>query len=391
MTRASYTVDFKLCVVEWVKSGGRSLREASKTFGVDRKCIRQWVRESGNLGSARVRQGPQTRKLHGGRGPLSEELDRLVLGYLLERRRGGADVEDTELRQRAVEGARVLGLGEFKASPSWLRGWKARNGVGEPRLTGETAELLARQAPVGSSLVSHVRHSDSVLLSPADPRGVENSSSDDDRCPAKGELLSNQSTGSSHVISHVITPDHTYSCKPLSEVASPAKLARSSNTLYTNTTSHSSYVKLFHLPMMGGHLLESSEQLLLSDSSPQYSSMQSFPSCDPVMSCTQVDHCSELDIAVPLEPEVLISGSDVGGLSSATPLSSLSSLSPPKRSTLDTRFLLWPSLGCTQTSPVTFPELHDFADPLTGLLANRRSEPVFPARPEILMSNSELS
>ena len=379
MTRASYTVDFKLSVVEWVKSGDRSLREASKTFGVDRKCIRQWIRESDNLGSARVRQGPQTRKLHGGRSPLSEELDSLVLSYLLERRRRGEVVDDTELRQKAVEGSGILGLGDFKASPSWLRGWKARTGVGEPR---PSVESLPREAPTGSSLVSHVRLSDSVLLSDyleKQPNGSQNAT----------EFLSTRSNGSSHVINHVITPDHTYSRKPSSEFVPPSDLAfTASSSSNTNTASRSSFVKLVH-PPMGGHLLESSNQLLLSDSSQQYSGIQSM-ACDPVMSSTQFDiHYSVLDISsVPLEQEVLISGADVG---SFAPTPSLSSLSPPKRSTLDTRSLLWPSLGCFQTSPVTFPEFHEFTDTLTGLLANRRSEPVFPARPEILMSNSDLS
>ena len=376
MTRASYTVDFKLSVVEWVRSGEKSLREASKTFGVDRKCIRQWVRESANLGSARLRQGPQTRKLHGGRGPLSQELDRLVLGYLLERRRHGADVDDQELRQKAVEGAKLLGLADFKASPSWLRGWKARNGVSEPRLTQENAEVLVRQAPVGSALVSHVCLTDSVALSEIQHGEKETAS-----CH-QSELFSNQSTGNGHMISHVITPDHTYSRRPPSEFVSSAELSfTGGSSIHSNTTDLS----------MGGHLLESSNQLLLSDPNPQNCSIQSMciPSSDPVMSSTHVEHYTELDIGVPLEPEeVLISGVEVGNLPAT---SSLSSLSPPKRSTLDTRLLLWPALGCNQTSPVTFPEFHDFTDALTGLLANRRSEPVFPARPEILMSNSELS
>ena len=364
MTRASYTVDFKLSVVEWVRNGERSLREASKTFGVDRKCIRQWVRESAALGSARVRQGPLTRKLHGGRGPLSEELDQLVLGYLLESRRRGAAAADPDLRRRAMEAARALGIGEFKASPSWLRGWKARSGVGEPRQ--QVAEDLENKSPVGSALVSHVSLSDSVLLTQQECSG-------EDR-----ELL----LPDGHVISHVITPDHTYYRKP------PSNLVTSAHISLKPLNSHShSYVGMLHLPM-GGHLLESTDQLLLSDPSPPYGSM-CVPSSDPVMSSTHMDHLSDLDIGVPLDQEIVLTSSEEAA--SLPPTPSLSSLSPPKRSSVDSRSLLWPFLGCTRTSPVTFPEFHDFTDPLTGLLGNRRSQPVFPSRPEILMSNSEIS
>ena len=357
MTRASYTVDFKLSVVEWVNGGERSLREASKTFGVDRKCIRQWVRECSVLGSARLRQGPLTRKLHCGRGPLSRELDQLVLGYLLEARRRGTEAEDSDLKRKAVEAASQLGIEGFKASPSWLRAWKARTGVEE---TKQRAVELA-EAPVGSALISHISRDDCVRLGPIESTDC---STDDSQTPS-----------SPHVTSHVITPDHTYCRRP------PADLVSSS----LKSTSPS-YSELLRLPM-GGHLLESADQL---NSLAPYGSM-CVPSSDPVMSSTQA--LSELDMAVPLSHEMILP-SDESATSLSLPLlpgsPSLSSLSPPKRSSVDSRFLLWPSFGCTRTSPVTFPEFHDFTDPLTGLLANRRSQPVFPARPEILMSHTEL-
>ena len=353
MTRASYTVDFKLSVVEWVRSGGRSLREASKQFGVDRKCIRQWVREKAILGSARLRQGPHTRKLHGGRGPRSHDLDRRVLEFLLEQRRLGLDVGDGEVKQRAMDVARALGVEDFKASPSWLKGWKMRSGIVEQPLEGKSADVLS-SVPVGSALVSHVTRGDRVLL---------------DQRQTNEELPQSVAMPTGHVISQVITPDHTYCREPPQQT----------------------YTELLHHAHIGGHQLESDDVMLLSNT-PRSVQRMCVPSSDPVMSSTQVDHfCCELDLTSSLgSDEVFGSEESKGSLPTPLPHSpSLSSLSPPKRSSLDSRPLLWPSLGCTGNSLVTFPEFQDFTDPLTGLLANRRSQPVFPARPEIFMSNSE--
>ena len=410
MNRASYTVDFKLSVVEWVKNGGKSLREASKQFGVDRKCIRQWVRGKTELGSARLRQGPQTRKLHGGRCPRSEELDRLVLAFLLDRQRLGLHVRDHELKEKAMQTAKLMGLEDFKASPSWLKGWKARNGFADRE---QRSDVLGRD-PVGSSAISHVAKMDTVLLTPPHQSPL----SYDNQASSSGDTLVDTphspknpspqvSHVTSHMISHVITPDHTY-CQPpttttdhlslTSDIISSALPTTCITNLNVDPSAHPSpsYVDLLSSPM-SGHLLETADQLL-SEPVPSYCCVQRMcvPSSDPVMSSTQVDHFSELDVNIPLvHEEVVISGEtrskvDLPSLQVLSALSpSLTSLSPPKRSSVESRSLLWPSLGCSRSSPVTFPEFHDFTDPLTGLLANRRSHPVFPAGPQILMSTSE--
>ena len=413
MNRASYTVDFKLSVVEWVKNGRKSLREASKQFGVDRKCIRQWVRGKAELGSARIRQGPQTRKLHGGRCPRSEELDRLVLAFLLDRQRLGLHVSDQELKVKAIQTAQLMGLEDFKASPSWLKGWKARSGLTDRE---QRQDILSR-SPVGSSAISHVTKLDTVLLTPSHQSSgncydsQDDDSSEDiitDTAPSPESSSPQDSHVTSHVINHVITPDHTYCQAPTTSadhlttadiINSPLPTSCISNLATDPSTQPSpSYVDLLSSPM-GGHLLETATQLL-SEPAPSYSSIQRMcvPSSDPVISSTQVDHFSELDINIPLvHEEVVISGetrsrTDLPPLHVLSALSpSLASLSPPKRSSVESRSLLWPSLGCSRSSPVTFPEFHDFTDPLTGLLANRRSQPVFPAGPQILISTSETS
>lgn len=425
MNRASYTVDFKLSVVDWVKSGGRSLREASKQFGVDPKCIRHWVKERAVLGSARVQQGPQTRKMHGGRCPRSYDLDRLVLGFMMELRGRGLTVTDQELKQKALELSQLLDLKDFKASPSWLRGWKYRNGLADR--TPLDSSNPSSQLPLGSALLSHITSLDTVSLSsssssscsslqnPADCH--DNNCQGNSRPVTDPHVPSGTSRPVGHVtapISHVATGDHTYSRQsstselsvatfPSTHDITPNSSLTDHVSSLTNHVSNShddgeplvSCVELLGIPL-GGHLLETADRFLSTPISP-YCSIQSMciPSSDPVMSSTQVDHICELDISLPLEHEEVLIGESLSKSDNILPLvttpSSLASLSPPKRSSVESRHLLWPTLGCSRSSPVSFPEFHDFTDPLTGLLANRRLQPVFSAGPEILVSTTETS
>ena len=41
----SFTVEFKIGVVEWVEHHSSSVRAASVHFGLDRKVIRSWIRK----------------------------------------------------------------------------------------------------------------------------------------------------------------------------------------------------------------------------------------------------------------------------------------------------------------------------------------------------------
>ena len=385
MTRSSYTVDFKLSVVEWVNNGGKSLREASKQFGIDRKCIRQWVREKAVLGSARLRQGPRTRKLHGGRAPLSQDLDKLVLGFLLERRRRGRHVRDHEIKQEALHASRLLGLEDFKASPSWLKGWKLRNGISEQTLSGDSSDLLMQQ-PVGSSLISHVTPTDRVLLTQQSVNCHDDLTNhhDDSNGRQRDDHIMEPSAS---LPSHVITPDHTYCQQSSMRHATNPSFNSSLSSDHRTSMTTPTYTELLRLPI-GGYQLDQRQP---------YGGVRSMcvPSSDPVMCCTQVDHFCDLDMVPLVHDELLAPGDARNRLDLPFPPLPTSSpppsLSPPKRTSVNSRSLLWPSFGCGHTSPVTFPEFHDFTDPLTGLLANRRSQPVFPAGPQILTANTENS
>lgn len=88
----SYTLEFKLSVVDWIQSTKASIRAASKQFGVDRKLIRTWLHSRDALSSALAVHGPNRRKLHSGARPLSEAVDQHVLQFLHQRRQAGVQV-----------------------------------------------------------------------------------------------------------------------------------------------------------------------------------------------------------------------------------------------------------------------------------------------------------
>ena len=403
MHRASYTVDFKLSVVEWVQSNGKSVRAASKQFGVDRKCIREWLKERDVLGSARVLHGPQKRKLHGGRCPLSQELDRLVLSFILESRKLGREVSDLELKNKALQLSQLLGLPDFKASPSWLKGWKHRNNISSSHtLTEYQPSLFCGEQPKGSSLISHVGSTDVVSL----PSSMESPRQPEDCC--HGDPIDEQiavqacSQPESVYISNIVTPDHSY-CKPPIATLEEGGVAYIEDPYPVETPSvlvpytpqppdcNSLLISRTYRDFFDGSLKDIQLQRTHRSFSalPTYYTVQSsyLSSSDPVIGCTQVEDMCELDI--PLEhEEVVITGDDSNGdfhlITSLTSSSSATPLSSPRWTSPAKKTKLWPTLGCSRTSPVSLPGLQEFADPLTGLLANRLSQPVFPAGPEIL-------
>eukprot|EP00731_Ephydatia_muelleri_P016945 Em0010g43a len=158
--RKSYTTEFKLSVVEWVESHKSSVRAAAKQFGVDRKLVRVWLEHKPLLNSALVQHGPNRRKLHCGRPPASQELDRLALDFLCEQKRAGVQVKDRDLQQRALAIARDLGMESFKATSQWVRRWRQRCGV---RLVNGVNEI-ANPTSSSTAMLTHVRPEEQVQL-----------------------------------------------------------------------------------------------------------------------------------------------------------------------------------------------------------------------------------
>lgn len=173
--KSSYTLQFKMGVVEWVELNKSSVRAAAKKFGVDRKMVRSWLSSKERLKSSLLIHGPNKKKLHKGSQPLSYELDRQVSDYCSDMERQGTSVSDTDLRSRALVLAHCLGLTNFKATPSWLKRWKTRcrraDGLHSPAAGAAPAppetsstHLIADPMDPPSCNLSRVKAKDTVNL-----------------------------------------------------------------------------------------------------------------------------------------------------------------------------------------------------------------------------------
>ena len=174
-THKRYTIEFKLAVVDWVKHHGSSYRAASKQFGVDRKMVRQWINSQSDFKEAILKHGPRRCRIQGGRPPLSEELDKKVLQYLVEERLKGSSVSDKELQDKAVEISESLCIENFKGTTQWLRRWKKRQNVAFKDGTNDhfpSSTLSAEVTPSssepcrmkGDAILSHIEPKEQVKL-----------------------------------------------------------------------------------------------------------------------------------------------------------------------------------------------------------------------------------
>ena len=173
-THKRYTIEFKLAVVDWMKHHGSSYRAAAKQFGVDRKMVREWMNNRTEYETAMRKHGPQRCRVHGGRPPLSEELDQAVLQYLKEERAKGRPVSDRNLQTKGVEASKLFGIDNFKGTMQWLRRWKNRNGVAykdgsnqhQPPspCKAQREEVLEGGKTKGDTLLSHIEPREQVKL-----------------------------------------------------------------------------------------------------------------------------------------------------------------------------------------------------------------------------------
>ena len=128
-THNSYTVEFKLQVLDWYHKHGENKNITAKNFGVDRKRIRDWEVNEQIL---KEQTDPQRKRhrISGGPGRriVSEELDKALIKWYNEQRAQQKLVYNRHIMAKALELAPQLGLREsFKASDVWVSGWKKRN------------------------------------------------------------------------------------------------------------------------------------------------------------------------------------------------------------------------------------------------------------------------
>ena len=105
----SYTISFKLEVVEFAEN--RSITAAAQKYNVDRRSVRDWKKKKNELQelSRSVNIKKRIRLGSGGRKPLSEKMEEILLEWIIERRSKMLRVSRKIIRKKAV-----IIYGDFK-------------------------------------------------------------------------------------------------------------------------------------------------------------------------------------------------------------------------------------------------------------------------------------
>ena len=113
--RKSYTVDFKLKVLDWYHKNGESGHVTSKHFEIDRRMLRNWLAKEDCMKKTRCRK--EKKHLYpASKGPHAA-VDAAVLAYLTDERSAGRPVSNKQLRAKAMEEETKLNVPAFfKAS-----------------------------------------------------------------------------------------------------------------------------------------------------------------------------------------------------------------------------------------------------------------------------------
>ena len=122
----SYTIAFKLKVVDFAKANNNSL--ASKTFCVDRKRVIEWRKNEQSL-KCMDNKTLKKKKKGSGRKLVYPDIDTTLLGWIQKRRNAGARVTGKALKAEAMRLHRLNGNQQFKASCGWLRKFRRRHNL----------------------------------------------------------------------------------------------------------------------------------------------------------------------------------------------------------------------------------------------------------------------
>ena len=127
ISHRSYTVEYKLNVLDWYHAHGENKKQTAKHFGVDRKRIRDWLKLEQQF-RMEPQSNMQRKKKNTGCAAHYRALDQAVLEWCKEQRIQGQKVTNQALRTKALELAPQLGYQDtFKASANWAIAWRRRN------------------------------------------------------------------------------------------------------------------------------------------------------------------------------------------------------------------------------------------------------------------------
>lgn len=137
-TLRNYTADFKMKAI--LHAEKFTITSAARHFEVDRRMVSRWVKNKVKIhAQTTVPKGKEKKRLAGGgRKPLSDELEKNVLEWILERRSKGLRVSRILIMKKAslfykeMENTTDT---EFSASRGWCENFMRRNGLSLRRKT----------------------------------------------------------------------------------------------------------------------------------------------------------------------------------------------------------------------------------------------------------------
>ena len=130
--RVKYSVKDKLNIVNTAKN--TSITKTAQQFGVDRKCIREWIalEKAGKFDNV----SPASYRLSGGGRPVtSAKVDADIYEWFLSMRQKGFRVSGKRLRMEAQKLYLMAGFTGFRASDGWLSKWMKRHSISQRNRT----------------------------------------------------------------------------------------------------------------------------------------------------------------------------------------------------------------------------------------------------------------
>lgn len=131
-TLISYTAEFKMKAI--LHAEKFSINSSARHFGVDRRTVSRWVQNRIPIhAQTTAKKGKERKRLaDGGRKPLSEELEKKNLKWVLERRAKGLCVSRILIMKKASVFFQSMENSpdtEFSASKGWCSNFMRRNGL----------------------------------------------------------------------------------------------------------------------------------------------------------------------------------------------------------------------------------------------------------------------
>lgn len=136
--RSRYTLAYKLKVLK-AYDEKKSFNKISKSFKIDRRTIRGWMKQRTKLKNSKCISSRM--RLHSKPKPGYPDLERNVAVWIREMREKGYIIDGTLIRTQALHQAHQMGITSFRCSDGWLNRFFKRNKLSLRRITTSGRDL----------------------------------------------------------------------------------------------------------------------------------------------------------------------------------------------------------------------------------------------------------